>query len=117
MSSVVMAADLPLVTCGITGDAEKQATSCNFLALVDMINRIIRYLIMIALPLSAIAFAVAGWKYLTAGGNTGNIESAKKIFTSVAIGISVLLAGWLVFKLIADNFLSKEYKDSTFLTK
>jgi hypothetical protein len=108
-----------LVTCGrevtVGKDAKTQVYSCNFAALIAMLNKLITYLIYIAMPLAAIAFAYAGWLYLSAGDNSGQIDKAKKVFTTVGIGFVVILCAWLVFKLIATTFLSDDYKNSTYL--
>ncbi len=51
--------------------------------------------IYIAVFLSAVLFAWAGWLYLTsAAGN--EISRAKEIFANVAVGLIIILAGWLV---------------------
>ena len=51
--------------------------------------------IYIAVFLSAVLFAWAGWLYLTSvAGN--EISRAKEIFMNVAIGLIIILAGWLV---------------------
>jgi hypothetical protein len=115
-----------LVTCGRDSSAPKigpdgkalpLAQNCDFIDLIAMINRIINYLIVIATALSAIAFAYAGWLYLSAGDNTGQVTKARTIFMDVAIGFVIILSGWLLFRLIADNFLSDAYKNAVFLNK
>jgi len=51
--------------------------------------------IYIAVFLSAALFAWAGWLYLTSvAGN--EISRAKEIFVNVAVGLVIILAGWLV---------------------
>ena len=112
-SSVVLAAD-GLVQCG-TGSGASAATDCDFAAAVAMINRLINYLIMIAVPIAAVAFAYAGWLYLSSGGNTGQVEKAKEIFTDVGIGFIIVLSGWLVFTAIAKNFLNPSAGYGTYL--
>ena len=113
-----------LVTCGRgTGTADKPAAlDCNFAALMNMINVIIRYMIFISLPLAAIAFAIAGWIYLSAGGDTGKVKKAKQIFISVGTGFALILSAWLIFQYIANTFLSTKPDSSgatysTYFTK
>ncbi len=117
--SVTMAASWTngLVTCGKgAGTPDKPAaTSCDFSALIDMVNTIIQYLIFIAMPLAAISFAYAGWIYLSAGGDTGKVKKAHEIFANVGIGLILVLSAWLIFKLIATKFLSDTYSSSTYL--
>ncbi|OGG53821.1 hypothetical protein A3H16_03560 [Candidatus Kaiserbacteria bacterium RIFCSPLOWO2_12_FULL_53_8] len=52
--------------------------------------------IYVAVFLSAILFAWAGFLYLTNVGNSGGISKAKEVFFNVAIGLVIILAGWLV---------------------
>lgn len=52
--------------------------------------------IYIAVFLSAVLFAWAGFKYLTNVANPGEVTRAKEIFVNVAIGLVIILAGWLV---------------------
>jgi len=51
--------------------------------------------IYIAVFLSAVLFAWAGWLYLTSVAG-GEISRAKEIFVNVAVGLVIILAGWLV---------------------
>ena len=104
-----------LVQCGRTGSAQQQATGCDFTALINLVNTLIQYLIFIAMPLAAIAFAYAGWIYLSAGGDTGKVKKAHQLFMSVGIGFALILSAWLIFKYIAVTFLSPYYSGSTFL--
>jgi hypothetical protein len=113
--SVVLAEGL--VNCGTgSGTADNpSALDCNFVKAIEMINTIINYLIMIAMPLAAIAFAYAGWLYLSSGDNPGKVTDAKKIFLDVGIGVIIVLSGWLVFKLIATTFLDPDNGYGTYL--
>lgn len=104
----------PLVNCG-TGNDQKAALDCNFSKLMEMINIIINYLIMIALPLAAISFAYAGWLYLAAGDSSSNVSKAKTIFADVGIGLVLVLSSWLIFKLIETTFLNKSAGYDTYL--
>jgi len=90
---------LPLVPCG--GPAPEPA--CDFDQLVIMAGRIIRFLIIIGSSLGAVAFAYAGWLYLTSGGNPGKVTSAKDIFIKVVLGFIFMLAAWLIVSLILNT--------------
>lgn len=66
--------------------------------------------IYIAVFLSAILFAWAGFLYLT-GVAGSDLSKAKQIFANVAIGLIIILIGWLVVDvfirtLAGDNFRS-----------
>ena len=51
--------------------------------------------IYVAVFLSAILFAWAGWLYLT-GAAGSDLSRAKEIFFNVAVGLVIILIGWLV---------------------
>ena len=117
VSGSVVFAQTPIVQCGngnAAFDSNKNPT-CNFSALITMINNIINYLIMIALPLSAISFAYAGFLYLFSGGDTRKVSKAKTIFADVGIGLILVLSAWLVFKLIETTFLNTGNGYATYL--
>jgi hypothetical protein len=52
--------------------------------------------IFIAIFLSAVLFAWAGWQAMTAGGNMEKVHSARSVFTNVLIGLLIILGGWIV---------------------
>lgn len=91
----VSAAD-GLVPCGGSGQ-----NPCTFSDFFVLINNVINFLLFnIATPLAALTFAVAGWMYLTAGGDTGKIKQAHELFKNVAIGFIIALSAWLIVKAI-----------------
>ncbi len=51
--------------------------------------------IYIAVFLSAVLFAWAGWLYLTTAAGSDK-SRAKEVFMNVAVGLVIILAGWLV---------------------
>ncbi len=52
--------------------------------------------IYVAVFLSAALFAWAGWRHMSAGGDVGQIKEANKVFTSVFIGLVLILSAWLI---------------------
>ncbi|MEK7662371.1 MAG: hypothetical protein AAB355_02680 [Patescibacteria group bacterium] len=92
-----------LVPCGGVDTNGAPEPACNFDQLVIMAQRIIRFLILIGGSLGAVAFAYAGWLYLTSGGNPGKVTSAKDIFIKVVLGFIFMLAAWLIVSLIVNT--------------
>ena len=84
----------PIVTCGNTG--QPMCTICD---IATTAQNILNGGIYIAIFLSAILFAWAGWKYVTSAGGS-DVSSAKSIFTNVAIGLVLILAAWLIVNTI-----------------
>jgi hypothetical protein len=102
MPVVSLAADTPLVPCNNTPDANGSiAQPCNFTALMNMVNMIIHFVLYdMVIPIAAIMFAYAGFLYVTAGGNTTQHSKANSIFLSVAEGLIIAVACWLIIATI-----------------
>jgi len=78
---------------------------CDFDALVDMINKVIDFILFIlATPIFAIIVVYAGWLYLSDGGSSKNVSTAKKILKNAILGYVFALAGWLIVKTILVSF-------------
>ncbi len=52
--------------------------------------------IFIAVFMSALLFAYAGWEAVTAGGNAEKMGKARSVFINVLIGLIIILAGWVI---------------------
>ena len=76
---------------------------CGWEDLVALIKRIMVYLIFIGTTLAAISVAYAGFMYATSSGNSGKIEKAHQVFTTVAIGLLFLWGGWLLVATIMST--------------
>ena len=95
--SLALAAGLPgqIVPCGSANQA-----ACTVCDLAKVANNILNTAIYIAVFLSAVLFAWAGFKYLTNVANPGEVSRAKEIFSNVAIGLVIILASWLVIDIL-----------------
>lgn len=81
---------------------------CGWTELLILAQNVMNFLIIISLPLSAIAFAYAGFLYLTAAGSEDKIKKAHEIFKNVAIGLFFVLAAWLIVWLIISTLLRED---------
>jgi hypothetical protein len=72
------------------------ATTCGFCDLAELAQNVLNDAVYLAVFFSAIMFAWAGFKMLTNNGNAGQVSEARKIFTDVAVGLVIILVGWLV---------------------
>jgi len=95
--------DFQIVPANCYGDGDtlpnadnKKYGKCGWKDIIALLNRIIEFMAYIAASLSAIAFAYAGFLYMTAAGNSGKIEQAHGIFKKTFIGIFFVLVGWLL---------------------
>jgi hypothetical protein len=73
-------------------------------AVVELAQNVLNTAIFMAVVLSAILFAYAGFKLLTAGGNTEVYAQGKKVFGNVLIGLIIILAGWIVIDTLMKSF-------------
>lgn len=88
----------PLVPCGGRGQQP-----CEFNFLVTLIQNITNFLLILAVPVSAVLFAYAGFQYIFAAGDMGKIKKAHEIFWSVFIGLVFMASAWLIVKIIVDT--------------
>jgi len=87
---------------------------CNFEKLIELTQRVINFLIFIAVAIAGIVFAYAGFLYLSAGGDEGQVKRAHGIFLDVLFGIIIALAAWLIVNAIASSLLDENFFDSAF---
>ncbi len=94
--------DKPIVPCN--------GTDCTFCHIAQLAQNILNAGIYIAVFLSAILFAYAGWTLMTAGGE-GKVSEARKIFSNVTVGLILILAAWLIVDLIMKILVNQSYSD------
>ncbi len=94
-----------LVKCG-TGAVDKTtgkiSDECDFNALMDLINRLINFILVgLAVPIAAIMFAYAGFTMLAVGGESaGGMEKAKSVFSNTVLGLVAIACAWIVIHTI-----------------
>jgi hypothetical protein len=132
LSPVVALAQLsgPLVPCdGAAGMRDKDGNptaerdgktlvECQACHAVQLGQRIVNFIVSVAAFVAVGMFSWAGFLMLTAAGDTGKVSSARNIFTDVAVGFVIVLAGWLiidtVMKLAFEGSpLSNEFASKT----
>lgn len=91
---------LPAVTfgAGLVLCGNKDQTACDWNGLMATINGLIHFVLFdMAVPIAAIMFAYAGFKMVTAGGESGEARNkAKSIFTNTLFGLIIAIAAWLI---------------------
>ncbi len=78
---------------------------CTFQDVISAVQKLLGWARNFALFFSVIVLVVAGFKYMTSGGNPGKISEANKMFEKVAIGIVVVMSAWLIVTLITNALL------------
>jgi hypothetical protein len=94
----------------IVPDSCNQRGGCQSVCdIAQLAQNVLNDGIFIAVVLSAILFAYAGFQYVTAGGNEGKTGNAKKLFTDVIIGLVIILAAWLIVDTIMKTFTGDKF--------
>lgn len=65
--------------------------------------------IFVAVFLSALLFAYAGWQAVTAGGKAEQMQAAKSVFINVTIGLIIILAGWIVIDTLMKTLTNANF--------
>ncbi len=106
--TVTSAIGLPgaIVQCtGATG-----SHPCTCADLVQTAQNVLYTGIYLAVFLSAVLFAYAGWQMLTAHstGDSGQITKAKDILKYVIYGLVIILAAWLIVNTLFTTLVSSK---------
>jgi len=95
-----------LVPCNGVKTADGTGNECDFNQLIILANRVIKFLLYLAIPLTTGMILYTGWLYLTANGDTGQLEKAKKMFVPVIIGLFWIGASYILIYTVIDQFLN-----------
>lgn len=70
--------------------------------LQDVFSNVVSIAIGLAGIVFFVMFIVGGFSYLTAGGDTGKVESAKKTLTYAIAGLVLIALSYLILRLISS---------------
>lgn len=91
------------------GTSVNGGTECTICHLATLAQNILNAGVYIAVFLSAFLFAWAGWKYMTSRGG-GEVSKAKDVFVNVAVGLVIILGGWLVIDTLMRTVVGSDSK-------
>ncbi len=91
--------DSGIVSCTGVSSADG-GVPCNWCTFVQLIGNMVQYSIYLAVMLSALMFAYAGFLFLTNNGKEANITKAWSIFRRSLLGTVAILAAWLIVNAI-----------------
>lgn len=97
------------VFAGAAGIPERivpcQGVNCTCADLTTVAQNVINLSIFVAVFLSAILFAWAGWKLISGRsvGSHGAIEEGKEVLWNVVIGLVIIIAAWLIVDTIVKT--------------
>jgi hypothetical protein len=79
--------------------------NCGYNDLLQLVNNIINWIILISVPVAAGVFAWAGFTYMTTG-ISDRKSYAKSMITKVFLGFVFILAAWLIVGTIIKALLN-----------
>lgn len=94
-----------IVPCGNEPGPEA-AQSCTYADAWQLVDNILDIMFYIAILLTVYLLVVTGFKYLTAGSKSGQLEEAKKNFTTIGVGFLLMLSAYLIINLIVSTLLN-----------
>lgn len=92
---------------GMTGTICDFVNSAGGNAVIAFVDLIVGYITMAIVAAAVIAIVIAGYIYMTAGGNASRVGTAKSIITAALIGIVLALAAFLILDTIHPQFASE----------
>ncbi len=87
----------------------KAATECDLCQLTQLARNLLNFAIFMAIVLSAVLFAWAGMRYMTAQGEPGVIATARKTLVNVFLGLLLILCAWLIINTVMAFMVSKDF--------
>ena len=102
--AIIFAADVCSAqssNCGSTGLCNP--LNSNFSSIPNFIAGALKVMVQVALPIIALFMVYAGFKFVTARGNSEQINSAKENFLYVIIGAILILGAWVIATLIGGT--------------
>ncbi|MDO8522163.1 MAG: hypothetical protein Q7S08_02660 [bacterium] len=88
--------------------ADGSSGLCNplnpqFSTIPAFIAGVLKVVVMLALPVIVLFFVVAGFQFISAQGNPGKLDEARKNFVWVVIGALLIMGAWVLATLIAGT--------------
>ena len=100
-----------LVPCG-----QRDGPDCNYQYFLQLIKNVFDYLVMFAIPLATATIVIGGVIMMMAGTNDSKRSQAKKIIWMAVWGLVIVLASWLIVKLVFDALVKTELIPDSFKT-
>lgn len=96
--------------CGVK-DASGNFKECGFSDLLKLVDNLLRWIVMISIPVSAGVFAWAGFQLMTTG-IADKRSQAKSMMIKVFIGFVFILSAWLIVGTILDALLASSFRNN-----
>lgn len=91
---------LVLVPSIVFGAGLVPCDQCTFDDVYPLINDIVEFLLILAVPVGGVIIAIGGFYILTNMGNSSQVSKGWDIVKTAIIGLFIAFAGWLIVKTI-----------------
>lgn len=81
---------------------------CDYCDVVELVERVIRWLVLVLTIIGTILFAVAGYILASSQGDVGKRKKGKDMILSVVIGFILILSSWMIIDVIMKAFVGGE---------
>jgi hypothetical protein len=102
-----------IVPCsGVAGkDAQGNVTKeCDFNSLIEMANRIIKFLLYLSIPFVLAIIMYTAFLFLTSNGNEVQLSKAKHMLWYVLVGLFWILISFILVYTVLDKLLDNKIK-------
>lgn len=72
-------------------------------SVADFIARALQAMVLLALPVVALFFVIAGFMFISARGNTHKLQEARENFVYVIIGGLLIIGAWVIATMIGGT--------------
>ena len=73
---------------------------------VEIVKKLISFALGLLALISVVIILIAGFKWMTAGGNEDKVTESKKMMTQGLIGLIIVLAAWSIAKFVIEVALN-----------
>lgn len=84
-----------LLTCDATGTST-EFVSCDLCDLIDLINSVFVVAVGLLGATAVLFIVIAGFRYITAGGSSEQIEAAKRTLQYAIVGVAVVILSFVI---------------------
>lgn len=95
---------LPLIVAAqTTGGGIQNPLNSNYSTIPNFIAGVLRAMVQIGLPIVALFLLLAGYKFISAQGNSEKLGAARENFVYVIVGALLILGAWVLATLIGNT--------------
>jgi hypothetical protein len=91
---------VPKKTFARTWISCSEPPNCTFVDFWATFNLILKNILQLGIMISVVIFVIAGWTYLTSGGDSSKVKKGHKMLTNATIGFVIMLSAFLIVDLI-----------------